>query len=89
MPRVHAEIGLLPIDTSSTSLSKYIATTISALDKIDWIRYEVIPMGTIIEPDNLDKILVASKAAMNAVFEAGVTRIETILKIDEHRDKDQ
>ncbi len=88
MVKIHAEIGILPIGTSSTSLSKYIAKGIGNLKMIDGIRYQVTPMGTIIESDNIDKIFEASKAVMSAVFSMGVTRIETILKIDERHDKD-
>lgn len=88
MAKVHAEIGVLPIGTSSTSLSKYIAKGVNSLKKIDGIRYQVTPMGTVIESDSIDKIFEASKAVMSAVFDMGVTRVETILKIDERRDKD-
>lgn len=45
-------------------------------------------MGTMIESDNIDKIFEASKAVMSGVFAMGITRIETILKIDERHDKD-
>jgi uncharacterized protein (TIGR00106 family) len=88
MTKVHAEIGVLPIGTSSTSLGKYIAKAVSSLKKIYGIRYQVTPMGTMIESDNVDKIFEASKAVMSAVFEMGVTRVELVLKIDERHDKD-
>ena len=88
MTKIHAEIGVLPIGTSSTSLSKYIAGGIESLKKIDGIRYKVTPMGTILESHDIDKIFEASKAVMNAIFQMGVTRVELILKIDERRDKD-
>lgn len=44
-------------------------------------------MRTMIESDNIDKIFEASKSISNAIFEMGVTRVETILKIDERRDE--
>jgi len=88
MAKIHAEIGVLPIGTSSTSLSKYIARGVESLKKIDGIRYQVMPMGTMIESNSIDKIFEASKAVMKAVFEMGVTRVELILKIDERHDKD-
>ena len=56
MTKVHAEIGVLPIGTSSTNLSKYIAKGVNSLKKIDGIKYQVTPMGaTIIESDSIDK----------------------------------
>jgi uncharacterized protein (TIGR00106 family) len=88
MTKVHAEIGVLPIGTSSTSLSKYIASGVERLKKIEGIRYKVTPMGTMLESNNVDKIFEASKAVMNTIFEMGVTRVELILKIDERHDKD-
>ncbi|MGI0068751.1 MAG: MTH1187 family thiamine-binding protein [Nitrosopumilaceae archaeon] len=88
MTKVHAEIGVLPIGTSSTSLSKYIASGVESLKKIEGIKYQVTPMGTMLESNNVDKIFEASKAVMNAIFEMGVTRVELILKIDERHDKD-
>ncbi|MDE1827045.1 MAG: MTH1187 family thiamine-binding protein [Thaumarchaeota archaeon] len=87
MTKIHAEIGVLPIGTSSPSLGKYIANGLKSLQKIEGIRYQVTPMGTMIESDDIDKIFEASKSVSNAIFEMGVTRVETILKIDERRDE--
>jgi len=86
MTKVHAELGVLPIGTSSPSLSKYIASGLQNLKKVDGIRFQVTPMGTMIESENIDQIFEAAKAVTNAIFEMGVIRIETILKIDERRD---
>jgi uncharacterized protein YqgV (UPF0045/DUF77 family) len=44
-------------------------------------------MGTMLESDDIDKIFLASKTLSNTLFEMGVLRAETILKIDERRDK--
>lgn len=87
MGTIHAEIGILPIGTGSTSLGKYIAKGIKSLKNIDGIKYQVTPMGTILESDDIDKIFLASKVLTNALFEMGVMRVETILKIDERHDK--
>lgn len=85
--RVHAELGVLPIGTGSTSLGEYIAKGISVLEHMDGIKYQVTPMGTLLESENIDRILDASKAVMNELFKMGVKRVEVILKIDERRDK--
>lgn len=86
MTKIHAELGVLPIGTSSPSLSRYIAKGLQNLKKVDGIRFQVTPMGTMIESESMDQIFEAAKAVTNAIFEMGVTRIETILKIDERRD---
>ena len=85
--RVHAELGVLPIGTSSTSLSKYIAKGVDALKGVKGIKYEVTPMGTLIESDDIDRVFEASKVVMDALFKMGVQRVEAILKIDERHDK--
>lgn len=87
MGKVHAEIGILPIGTGSTSLGKYIARGIKSLKNIEGIKYQVTPMGTMLESDDVDKIFLASKVLTNALFDMGVMRVETILKIDERHDK--
>ena len=87
MGKVHAEIGILPIGTGSTSLGKYIARGVKSLKNIEGIKYQVTPMGTMLESDDIDKIFLASKVLMSALFEMGVMRVETILKIDERHDK--
>lgn len=86
MPSVHAELSVVPIGTGSTSLSEYIAKSIRSLKDVD-IKYEVTPMGTLLEADSIDKVFAASKVVMEALFSSGVQRVETILKIDERRDK--
>ena len=85
--RVHAELGVLPIGTGSTSLSKYIAKGVDALKDVKGIKYEVTPMGTLIESENIDRVFEASKVVMDALFKMGVQRVEAILKIDERHDK--
>lgn len=84
---VHAELSVLPIGTGSTSLGEYIAKSINALKNVDGIRYQVTPMGTLLESDSIDRIFTAAKAVTNTLFKLGVKRVETILKIDERRDK--
>ena len=46
-------------------------------------KYEVGPMETTIEGDNLDKLLEVAKAAHRACFAAGAGRVVTIIKIAE------
>ncbi len=85
--RVHAELGILPIGTGTTSLGKYIAKGINALKSVNGIKYEVTSMGTMIEADSIDRIFDATKAVMDEIFRMGIQRVEVILKIDERHDK--
>ena len=45
------------------------------------LRYEVGPLETTLEGDDLDALLAAAKAAHLACFEAGASRVVTIIKI--------
>ena len=85
---IHAEISIYPIGTDSASLSFYISKAIESLQDKN-IKYQITPMGTILESDNLEKIFLASKDAVETVHRLGVKRVEVVLKIDSRRDKDQ
>ena len=84
---IHAEISIYPIGTSTTSASFYIAKAIDVLKDIKEIRYEVNPMGTILESNNIEQIYEAAKSMMEVVHNLGVGRVEVILKIDSRKDK--
>ena len=85
---ITAELTIIPIGTSGTSLSKYVAAAVSALDS-DGIKYELTGMGTLLESDDLEKIFTAIKTAHEAVFNTGAERVATSIKIDERRDENR
>jgi len=82
---ITAELTLIPIGTSSTSLSRYIASGVNVLDKMG-IKYEINGVGTLIETDSAEKLFDAVKAVHEAVFNEGAQRVATHLKIDDRRD---
>jgi len=86
---IHAEISVYPIGTSNTSVSFYIAKGIESIQNMEGIRYQINPMGTVLESDSIDKIYGASKSIMEVVHNLGVNRVEVILKIDSRRDKER
>jgi len=61
---IHAEISVYPIGTGETSVSFYIAKGIEEIKKIKEIKYEINPMGTVLESESIDKIYEASKTIM-------------------------
>lgn len=83
-----AEISIVPLGTKTPSVSKYVATAINVLQQRKDIKYEITPMGTIIEGD-LDNILRVAKKMHEAVLDQGTRRVITTIKIDERRDKMQ
>ncbi|WEU40216.1 MAG: MTH1187 family thiamine-binding protein [Candidatus Odinarchaeum yellowstonii] len=82
-----AEVSIVPLGTGSTSLSEYVAKAVSVLKSFKNIRVEVHSMGTVLEADDLDTIFAAVKKAHNEVFNMGVNRVLTQIKIDDRRDK--
>jgi len=85
---MHAEISVYPMGTNTTSASFYIAKGIETIQDLDGIRYEVTPMGTMLESDNVDKIFDASKKILETIHNLGVQRVAVVLKIDSRKDKD-
>ena len=85
---IHAEISIYPIGTDSTSISFYIIKAIEALKEMN-VKYEVTPMGTVLEAQNLQEIFTASNLVIETVHRLGVKRVEVILKVDSRKDKEQ
>lgn len=84
---ISAELTIIPIGTSKTSISEYVAAALAALDK-NGINYEVSGMGTLLESDDPETLFDAVEAAHEAVFALGANRVATSLKIDDRRDKE-
>ena len=84
---IQAEISIYPMATRTTSASFYIAKAIESIQDIENLRYEINPMGTILESDDIDVINLASKKMMETVHNLGIARVEIVIKIDSRRDK--
>lgn len=84
---IQAEISIYPLATKTTSASFYIAKAIESVQKMDNLRYEINPMGTILESDNIDTIYDAAKKMMEVVHNLGINRVEVVIKIDSRKDK--
>ena len=80
------EVSIVPIGTGAPSVSQYVAQAVQVLEGEKDIKYELTAMGTIIEGD-LERLLALVRQMHEAVFDAGVTRVVTTIKIDERRDK--
>jgi len=79
-----AEISFVPIGVG-TSLSRYIAVVIKNIEK-SGLKYQLTPMGTIVEGEwnEISKLIDYSH---NLIFEMGIERIITNVKIDYRLDK--
>jgi uncharacterized protein (TIGR00106 family) len=84
--QVIAEISIIPIGTGDTGLSHYIAACLEVLEGRKDMPYRLTPMGTIIEGP-LDKVIEAVRKMHEIPFSKGASRVVTLLKIDDRRDK--
>ncbi|MBU4534683.1 MAG: MTH1187 family thiamine-binding protein [Euryarchaeota archaeon] len=85
---ITAELTIIPVGTSSTSLSNYVAAAVLALDKRG-IKYQISGMGTQIESENLEDLFKAIASAHEAVIKEGANRVSTSIKIDDRRDSNR
>jgi uncharacterized protein (TIGR00106 family) len=80
------EISVVPVGTSSPSVSHFVAGAVKTLKNARRIKYELTPMGTVIEGE-LDVLLDCAKKMHRASFGEGVKRVVTTIKIDDRTDK--
>lgn len=80
-----AELSVVPIGTSRTSLSDYVAAALREIKRAG-VKYQLCPTSTVFEAD-LETALEVAKAAHRAVIDAGAKRVITTLRIDERLDE--
>jgi uncharacterized protein (TIGR00106 family) len=84
-PIITAELEIVVLGTGNTSMSSHISEAVKALEK-SGIKYQLTPMGTVIEVSSFDEALDAMRIAHDAVIRKGVKRVVTHLTIDDRRD---
>jgi uncharacterized protein (TIGR00106 family) len=85
--KVIAYFSIVPVGINSTSMGGYVAAAIDAINKVEGLKCEITPMGTVMEADSMEPIFEAVKAAHEALTAKGIMRIESTLMIDDRRDK--
>jgi uncharacterized protein (TIGR00106 family) len=80
------EITVVPLG-AGTSLSKYVAKAVWALESVPEIDYELTSMGTVVQ-GRLDRLMEAATKMHQAVVEMGAKRVETTIRIDDRLDKE-
>lgn len=81
-----AEVTIVPIGTSTTSLSSYVADMQRVLKQQQGVTYQLTSMSTIIEGP-LEQVWKAIAALHESPFLSGAQRVSTSVKIDDRRDK--
>jgi uncharacterized protein (TIGR00106 family) len=83
---VVAEISVVPLGCGDKGLSRYVAACLDVLKDEKEIKYQLTPMGTILEGP-LDKVFEIARRMHEIPFEKGALRVLTTLKIDHHGEK--
>lgn len=82
---VIAEVSIFPLGTGSPSVSRYVAAAVRELEA-SGLRCTLGPMGTTVEAETTEEIYAAVARAQAAIFDLGIGRVYTVLKMDERRD---
>ena len=82
---ITAELEIVALGTGDTGMSRHIAEAVKAIGK-QGIKYQLTPMGTVLEAESVDDVFRAVKAAHEALVKSGVKRVVTHLTIDDRRD---
>jgi uncharacterized protein (TIGR00106 family) len=86
MPKVIAELKVLPMGSATPSVSKHVAKALKALQEMP-VKITIGSGFTTIEGE-LSEVLKAVEKAHNAVFSDEIKRVNTVLVIDDRRDKE-
>ncbi len=82
---ITAELHIVALGTGSTSMSDHISEAVKAIER-SGVKYQLTPMGTVIEVSSIDEAFGVIKDAHEALVKKGVKRVVTHLTIDDRRD---
>ena len=85
---VVAEVSIFPLGTGSPGVSQYVAAAVRDLEA-SGLKCTLGPMGTTVEAETPEEVYAAVARAQAAVFELGVERAYTVIKMDERRDVEE
>jgi uncharacterized protein (TIGR00106 family) len=80
-----AEVSIFPLGTGTPSVSEYVSAAVRELEA-SGLKCTLGPMGTTVEAESTEEAYAAIARAQAAIFELGVRRAYTVIKMDERRD---
>jgi uncharacterized protein (TIGR00106 family) len=84
--RVIAELTVVPLGTASPSVSRYVAACLEPLKNAHDVRFQITPMGTVLEGP-LERVMDLAIKMHEVPFGMGALRVVTTIKIDDRRDR--
>ena len=82
---ITCDYAILPVGCDSTECRDYVTAAVQEV-KDSGLNYQLTAMGTQIEAENLKELYEVIAKAQEAVFEVGVGRVYTVIKVDDRRD---
>lgn len=86
MPKVFADVTIVPIGTGNTSISSYVAASERLLKEFPDVQYKLNPMSTTLDGE-MDRVLELIRRMHEAPFLQGAYRVSTAIRIDDRRDR--
>ena len=80
------DVTIVPVGTTSASLSEYVAGCVKVLQGAQGITFQLTPMATVIEGE-LSRVLEVIALMHEQPFLKGAVRVVTTIRIDDRRDK--
>ena len=80
-----AEVSIFPLGAGTPSVSEYVSAAVRELEA-SGLKCTLGPMGTTVEAESTEEAYAAIARAQAAIFELGVRRAYTVIKMDERRD---
>ena len=84
---ITCDFSILPVGTETTECKDYVTAAVQSI-KDSGLNYQLTGMGTQIEVDTLEELYTAIATAQEAIFELGIGRVYTVIKIDDRRDSE-
>lgn len=84
---ITCDFSILPVGGENSNCKEYVKAAVQSI-KDSGLNYQLTGMGTLIEADNLKDLYEAIENAQEAVFNEGIGRVYTVIKIDDRRDKE-
>ena len=82
---ITADLCIIPMGIEESGVGEYVAKAVQIIEE-SGLNYQITAMGTQIEADNLKELYDVCGEVQEAIFEMGVPRVYTVLKIDDRRD---
>lgn len=84
---ITADLCIIPMGIEESGVGEYVAKAVQIIEE-SGLNYQITAMGTQIEAEDLKKLYEVCAEVQESIFEMGIPRVYTVLKIDDRRDKE-